>query len=143
MFVCVCAPPAVQEERQRAKEKSEAELELAGCASDDMPVEKILEAELAVEPKTETYVEGSIGAAANSVRHLSLSLSLSNTHSPNRSDTSTLLHATLRLTGTGEIFSHMSNIPVCRFTILEMMEVCLVDSDRKGLPLDRMSTCTE
>ncbi|KAM9446251.1 retinoic acid receptor RXR-alpha-B isoform 2-T2 [Clarias gariepinus] len=57
---------AVQEERQRAKEKSEAELELAGCASEDMPVEKILEAELAVEPKTETYVEGGVGAAANS-----------------------------------------------------------------------------
>ncbi|KAF4074501.1 hypothetical protein AMELA_G00239990 [Ameiurus melas] len=57
---------AVQEERQRAKEKSEAELELAGCTSEDMPVEKILEAELAVEPKTETYVEGSVGATANS-----------------------------------------------------------------------------
>ncbi|GAA6084195.1 retinoic acid receptor RXR-alpha-B isoform X1, partial [Tachysurus ichikawai] len=57
---------AVQEERQRAKEKSEAEMELVGCASEDMPVEKILEAELAVEPKTETYVEGSIGAASNS-----------------------------------------------------------------------------
>uniref|UniRef100_A0A671RC35 Retinoic acid receptor RXR-alpha-B-like n=1 Tax=Sinocyclocheilus anshuiensis TaxID=1608454 RepID=A0A671RC35_9TELE len=46
---------AVQEERQRAKEQSEGEF--GTCANEDMPVEKILEAELAVEPKTETYVE--------------------------------------------------------------------------------------
>lgn len=70
LCVRVCVSLAVQEERQRAKEKSEAELELSGCASEDMPVEKILEAELAVEPKTETYVEGSVGVAANSVRQL-------------------------------------------------------------------------
>lgn len=115
--MCVCVPPAVQEERQRAKEKSEADLELAGFASEDMPVEKILEAELAVEPKTETYVEGSVGAAANSVRQLPLSLSLSNTHSPNHTyHTSTdLLLAALpsqldhvRFTGRGELFSQIS-----------------------------------
>uniref|UniRef100_A0A4W4HRH7 Retinoic acid receptor RXR n=1 Tax=Electrophorus electricus TaxID=8005 RepID=A0A4W4HRH7_ELEEL len=57
---------AVQEERQRAKEKSEAELELAGCSSEDMPVEKILEAELAVEPKTEACVEGSLSSPGSS-----------------------------------------------------------------------------
>ncbi|KAK1792868.1 hypothetical protein P4O66_012129, partial [Electrophorus voltai] len=57
---------AVQEERQRAKEKSEAELELAGSSSEDMPVEKILEAELAVEPKTEACVEGSLSSPGSS-----------------------------------------------------------------------------
>ncbi|TST10032.1 Retinoic acid receptor RXR-alpha-A [Bagarius yarrelli] len=64
--ICGDRSSAVQEERQRAKEKSEAELELVCCASEDMPVEKILEAELAVEPKSETHLEGSIGVTANS-----------------------------------------------------------------------------
>lgn len=41
-----------------------------------MPVEKILEAEQAVEPKTETYVEANLTAPANSV-----SQSLSESHS--------------------------------------------------------------
>ncbi|KAM6986147.1 retinoic acid receptor RXR-alpha-A isoform 2-T2 [Aplochiton taeniatus] len=58
---------AVQEERQRAKERSESEVESSGGgANEDMPVEKILEAELAVEPKTETYIETSLGAPSNS-----------------------------------------------------------------------------
>ncbi|XP_039723543.1 retinoic acid receptor RXR-alpha [Pteropus medius] len=52
---------AVQEERQRGKDRSEAEAEPASSANEDMPVEKILEAELAVEPKTETYVEANMG----------------------------------------------------------------------------------
>ncbi|XP_039525010.1 retinoic acid receptor RXR-alpha-A-like isoform X1 [Pimephales promelas] len=56
---------AVQEERQRAKERSEAEF--GSCANEDMPVEKILDAELAVEPKTETYVEANLSPPANSV----------------------------------------------------------------------------
>uniref|UniRef100_A0A672NP65 Retinoic acid receptor RXR n=1 Tax=Sinocyclocheilus grahami TaxID=75366 RepID=A0A672NP65_SINGR len=55
---------AVQEERQRAKEQSEGEF--GSCANEDMPVEKILEAELAVEPKTETYVEANLSVPANS-----------------------------------------------------------------------------
>ncbi|TRY85582.1 hypothetical protein DNTS_010163 [Danionella cerebrum] len=55
---------AVQEERQRAKERCEGEF--ASCANEDMPVEKILEAELAVEPKTETYVEANLSPSANS-----------------------------------------------------------------------------
>ncbi|KTF92188.1 hypothetical protein cypCar_00007418, partial [Cyprinus carpio] len=55
---------AIQDERQRAKERSEAEF--GSCANEDMPVEKILEAELAVEPKTETYVEANLSAPANS-----------------------------------------------------------------------------
>nr|XP_019959063.1 PREDICTED: bromodomain-containing protein 3-like [Paralichthys olivaceus] len=58
---------AVQEERQRAKEKSESEVESTTCANEDMPVEKILEAEQAVEPKTETYIETNLGVPSNSV----------------------------------------------------------------------------
>ncbi|XP_023665309.1 retinoic acid receptor RXR-alpha-B isoform X1 [Paramormyrops kingsleyae] len=57
---------AVQEERQRAKERSENEVESTSSANEDMPVEKILEAELAVEPKTEMYTEGSLGMPSNS-----------------------------------------------------------------------------
>lgn len=60
---------AVQEERQRAKEKNENEVESTTCANEDMPVEKILEAEQAVEPKTtETYItETNLGVPSNSV----------------------------------------------------------------------------
>ncbi|XP_054583263.1 retinoic acid receptor RXR-alpha isoform X1 [Eptesicus fuscus] len=54
-------PAAVQEERQRGKDRGESEVESTSSANEDMPVEKILEAELAVEPKTETYVEASVG----------------------------------------------------------------------------------
>ncbi|KAG9354547.1 hypothetical protein JZ751_001258 [Albula glossodonta] len=57
---------AVQEERQRAKERGEGELESSFNANEDMPVEKILEAELAVEPKTETYTEGNVGVPSRS-----------------------------------------------------------------------------
>ncbi|XP_039856532.1 retinoic acid receptor RXR-alpha-A isoform X2 [Simochromis diagramma] len=57
---------AVQEERQRAKEKNENEVESTSCANEDMPVEKILEAEEAVEPKTETYIETNLGVPSNS-----------------------------------------------------------------------------
>ncbi|XP_033271049.1 retinoic acid receptor RXR-alpha isoform X4 [Orcinus orca] len=52
---------AVQEERQRGKDRAENEVESTSSANEDMPVEKILEAELAVEPKTETYVEANVG----------------------------------------------------------------------------------
>ena len=58
---------AVQEERQRAKERSEGEVESSCSVNEDMPVEKILEAELAVEPKTETYIETSLGLPSSSV----------------------------------------------------------------------------
>ena len=47
---------AVQEERQRVKEKGE-EVESTSNANADMPVEKVLDAELAVEPKTDTYID--------------------------------------------------------------------------------------
>lgn len=51
---------AVQEERQRNKEKGEGEAESTVNANSDMPVEKILEAELAVEPKTDTYIDAQV-----------------------------------------------------------------------------------
>ncbi|KAI4888750.1 hypothetical protein NFI96_034626 [Prochilodus magdalenae] len=57
---------AVQEERQRAKDRNENEVESTSSANEDMPVEKILEAELAVEPKTETYIETNLGMPSNS-----------------------------------------------------------------------------
>ncbi|XP_018088081.1 retinoic acid receptor RXR-alpha-like isoform X3 [Xenopus laevis] len=57
---------AVQEERQRGKERNENEVESSSSANEDMPVEKILEAELAVEPKTETYIEANMGLSPNS-----------------------------------------------------------------------------
>uniref|UniRef100_H3CDV5 Nuclear receptor domain-containing protein n=1 Tax=Tetraodon nigroviridis TaxID=99883 RepID=H3CDV5_TETNG len=50
--------PAVQEERQRGKERGDSEVESTSSFNEDMPVDKILDAELAVEPKTETYSEG-------------------------------------------------------------------------------------
>ena len=58
---------AVQAERQRAKDRNENEVESTSCANEDMPVEKILEAEQAVEPKTETYIETNLGVPSNSV----------------------------------------------------------------------------
>lgn len=45
----------MQEERQRSRERSENEAESTSNSNEDMPVERILEAELAVEPKTESY----------------------------------------------------------------------------------------
>ena len=50
------AVTAVQEERQRVKEKGE-EVESTSGANNDMPVEQILEAELAVDPKIENYID--------------------------------------------------------------------------------------
>ncbi|NXE43152.1 RXRA protein, partial [Ptilorrhoa leucosticta] len=61
---------AVQEERQRGKDRNENEVESTSSANEDMPVEKILEAELAVEPKTETYIEANMGLTPSSVRRL-------------------------------------------------------------------------
>ena len=51
---------AVQEERQRNKEKGEGEVESTSPANADMPVEKVLEAELAVEPQTDTYIDAQV-----------------------------------------------------------------------------------
>uniref|UniRef100_A0A9J8AIT7 Retinoic acid receptor RXR n=1 Tax=Cyprinus carpio carpio TaxID=630221 RepID=A0A9J8AIT7_CYPCA len=57
---------AVQEERQRARDRNENEVESTSSVNEDMPVEKILEAELAVEPKTETYIETNVPMPSNS-----------------------------------------------------------------------------
>lgn len=56
---------AVQEERQRGKEKSDNEVESTSSFNEEMPVDKILDAELAVEPKTEAYTESSPGNSTN------------------------------------------------------------------------------
>ncbi|XP_054836714.1 retinoic acid receptor RXR-gamma [Eublepharis macularius] len=58
---------AVQEERQRSRERSENEAEStsSGGGSEDMPVERILEAEMAVEPKTEPYSDTSVDNSTN------------------------------------------------------------------------------
>ncbi|XP_052787900.1 retinoic acid receptor RXR-like isoform X2 [Mya arenaria] len=56
---------AVQEERQRNKEKGEADNDSSVNANADMPVEKILDAELAVEPKTDTYIDAQKDAVTN------------------------------------------------------------------------------
>ncbi|XP_078422906.1 retinoic acid receptor RXR-alpha-B-like isoform X1 [Cetorhinus maximus] len=48
---------AVQEERQRSRERGE-EVESTSGANDEMPVEKILEAEVAVEQKLELQADG-------------------------------------------------------------------------------------
>lgn len=65
--MCVCA--AVQEERQRGRERGESEVESTSSFNEEMPVDKILDAELAVEPKTETYSDGS---PSNSVKELNV-----------------------------------------------------------------------
>ncbi|XP_067001872.1 retinoic acid receptor RXR isoform X2 [Anabrus simplex] len=61
---------AVQEERQRTKERDQNEVESTSSLHTDMPVERILEAEKRVEYKTENQMEfentvNSIGQAAN------------------------------------------------------------------------------
>ena len=55
-----CLSTAVQEERQRVKEKGDGEVESTSGANSDMPVEQILKAELAVEPKIETYIDAQV-----------------------------------------------------------------------------------
>ena len=57
--------PAVQEERQRVKEKGEGEVESTSSANSEMPVERVLEAELAVEPSTDTYVDAQVSPKRN------------------------------------------------------------------------------
>jgi len=52
-IVSVLDCPAVQEERQRAKEKGEVEVESTTSANSEMPVELILEAELAADAQME------------------------------------------------------------------------------------------
>ncbi|XP_060054175.1 retinoic acid receptor RXR-gamma isoform X3 [Erinaceus europaeus] len=56
---------AVQEERQRSRERAESEVECGGGGHEAMPVERILEAELAVEPKTESYDDMNLENSTN------------------------------------------------------------------------------
>lgn len=56
-------PAAVQEERQRNKDR-EGEVESTSAVNEEMPVEKILEAEVAVEQKTELHADGSSGGSS-------------------------------------------------------------------------------
>ncbi|CAL8365837.1 unnamed protein product [Arctogadus glacialis] len=54
---------SVQEERQRNKER-EGEVESSSGVNEEMPVEKILEAEMAVEQKTELHADGTPGGSS-------------------------------------------------------------------------------
>ncbi|XP_060948304.1 retinoic acid receptor RXR-beta-A isoform X3 [Limanda limanda] len=54
---------SVQEERQRNRER-EGEVESTSVVNEEMPVEKILEAEVAVEQKTELHADGSSGGSS-------------------------------------------------------------------------------
>ncbi|KTG01848.1 hypothetical protein cypCar_00012660 [Cyprinus carpio] len=73
--ICGDRSSAVQEERQRGREKSDNEVESSSSFNEEMPVEKILDAELAVEPKTEAYMESSTG---NSYFHVYIFYSQTN-----------------------------------------------------------------
>ncbi|XP_010783423.1 retinoic acid receptor RXR-beta-A [Notothenia coriiceps] len=54
---------SVQEERQRNRER-EGEVESTSVVNEEMPVEKILEAEVAIEQKTELHADGSSGGSS-------------------------------------------------------------------------------
>lgn len=58
---------AVQEERQRTREKGEAEVESTSNAYSDMPVERILEAERRVECKMEPQSPSEPDTAVTSI----------------------------------------------------------------------------
>lgn len=64
LLLCALTGAAVQEERQRNRER-EGELEFSVGVNDEMPVEKILEAETAVDMRTELHADE--GSAGNSV----------------------------------------------------------------------------
>ncbi|XP_018112387.1 retinoic acid receptor RXR-gamma isoform X1 [Xenopus laevis] len=55
----------VQEERQRSREKSDTEAESTSSTSEEMPVERILEAELAVDPKIEAFGDAGLPNSTN------------------------------------------------------------------------------
>lgn len=54
VFAFFLPPPAVQEERQKNKER-DGDYECSSSANEEMPVEKILEAETAVEHRTDLH----------------------------------------------------------------------------------------
>ena len=45
---------------ERVKEKGDGEVESTSGANNDMPVEQILEAELAVDPKIDNYMDAQV-----------------------------------------------------------------------------------
>ncbi|XP_017347076.2 retinoic acid receptor RXR-gamma-A isoform X1 [Ictalurus punctatus] len=56
---------AVQEERQRGRDKNDNEVDSSSGLNEEMPVEKILDAELSVEPKTDTYIQTNADTSTN------------------------------------------------------------------------------
>lgn len=57
-MMCMCMCAAVQDERQKAKDADDEDVE---SSVNDMPVDKLLEAEFTVDPEVETYVETQVG----------------------------------------------------------------------------------
>jgi len=58
-----CFPSLDQEERQRTKERDQGEVESTSNLHTDMPVERILEAELRVECKMENHADMDVSFA--------------------------------------------------------------------------------
>ncbi|KAF5906229.1 retinoic acid receptor RXR-gamma-A-like isoform X2, partial [Clarias magur] len=56
---------AVQEERQRGRDKNDNEVDSSSGLNEEMPVEKILDAEISVEPKTDTYIQTNADTSTN------------------------------------------------------------------------------
>ena len=53
---------AVQEERQRNKDKNENEVESTSSNNNDMPIERILDSELRVEPKNLEEIDANVSS---------------------------------------------------------------------------------
>ncbi|XP_060754145.1 retinoic acid receptor RXR-gamma-A isoform X2 [Neoarius graeffei] len=63
--ICGDRSSAVQEERQRGRDKNDNEVDSSSSLNEEMPVEKILDAELSVEPKTDTYIQTNADNSTN------------------------------------------------------------------------------
>lgn len=57
------SPVAVQEERQKNKER-DGDYECSSAVNEEMPVEKILEAEIAVEHRTDLHSDATTSVSA-------------------------------------------------------------------------------
>lgn len=75
LYALISCVVAVQEERQRNKER-DGEVESTSAVNEEMPVEKILEAEMAVEQKTELHADGSSGGSSVSSQELTTTVIL-------------------------------------------------------------------
>lgn len=71
---------AVQEERQRGRDKNDNEVDSSSGLNEEMPVEKILDAELSVEPKTDTYIQTNADNSVRKQQILILTLTLTLSH---------------------------------------------------------------